>query len=322
LEKIGKMMEKQGVPRRDLYDSPTSAKRFPDLFSIRNMLRRYEISPNKESGQHFLTNWNLLQREVEYANTNKKDVILEIGPGIGNLTELLAQKAKLVIAIEKDLQFKKCLSRLERRYDNIEVIFGDALEINFPSFNKVVSNLPFNIALPLIFKLLNYNFDVAVLLCQKRLAQRICASTSQKGYCRLSVSINRIADAEILKLVPKSAFLPPPEVDGAIVRIKKTAPKFSIPSEEFFVKVLKFMFFYRNRTVRTILAPKYMGVPKKLLLNVLSRTGAEINRKRIYEVTPRQFGSITWALWEELGAAHAREIIDKLSAVHKFEVRK
>jgi len=277
---------------------------------IRHTLKKCKISPNKELGQHFITNRNLLRHEVEYANISSKDVILEIGPGIGNLTELLAQKAKQVIVIEKDSQFKKCLSSLQKNYDNIKVIYGDALEINFPSFDKVVSNLPFNIALPLIFKLLNYSFDVAVILCQKRLAQRICASAGQKGYCRLSVSIQRVADAKILNFVPKSAFFPPPEVDGAIVRIKKT-PKFTIPSEEFFRELLKFMFSHRDSSVRSILTPKYLRLPKQLLANVLSRTGTKINRKMVHDVTPRQFGTIAWALWKELETA--TEITGKLN---------
>jgi len=272
-------------------------------YGIRHTLKKCKISPNTELGQHFITNPNLLRREVEYANISNNDVVLEIGSGIGNLTELLAQKAKLVIAIEKDLQFKKCLSNLQKNFDNIKVVYGDALEISFPSFNKAVSNLPFKIALPLIFKLLNYNFDVAVILCQKRLAQRMCAPTGQRGYCRLSVSIQRIADAEMLKLVPKSAFYPPPEVDGAIARIKKTPPKFTVPSEEFFREVLKFMFYQRDRPVQTVLTPKNLRLPKQLLSSVLSRTGAKINRKMVYEVTPRQFGAITWALWKELKAA-------------------
>jgi len=284
---------------------------------IRHTLKKCKISPNKELGQHFITNRNLLQHEMEYANISSKDVILEIGPGIGNLTELLAQKAKLIIAIEKDSQFKKCLYSLQEKYANIKVIYGDALEINFPNFDKVVSNLPFNIALPLIFKLLNYSFDVAVILCQKRLAQRICASAGQKGYCRLSVSIQRVANAKILKLVPKSAFFPPPEVDGAIVRIKKTPPKFTIPSEEFFREVLKFMFSQRDSSVRAVLTPKYLRLPKKLLLNVLSRTGTKINLKMVYEVTPRQFGTITWALWKELEAA--TEKTGKLTVKNRYE---
>jgi len=284
---------------------------------IRHTLKECKISPNKELGQHFITNRNLLRHEVEYANVNNRDVILEIGPGIGNLTELLAQKAKLVITIEKDLQFKKCLSSLQEKYANIKVIYSDALEINFPSFDKVVSNLPFNIALPLIFKLLNYSFDVAVILCQKRLAQRICASAGQKGYCRLSVSIQRVADAKILNFVPKSAFFPPPEVDGAIVRIRKTSPKFIIPSEEFFREVLKFMFFHRDSSVRAVLTPKYLRLPKQSLANVLSRTGTKINLKMVYEVTPRQFGTITWALWKELEAA--TEITGKLTVKNRYE---
>jgi 16S rRNA (adenine1518-N6/adenine1519-N6)-dimethyltransferase len=165
--------------------------------NIKNIIYKYRILPNKKLGQNFLVDQSILQHEIDYAKITKSDIVLEIGPGIGNLTELLAQRAKLVIAIEKDIRFKKCLSKLQKKYDNIDIIYGDALQIDFPDFDKLVSNLPFKIALPLTFKLLDYDFDLGILIYQKKLAKRICASVGQKGYSRLSVSINRNANATI-----------------------------------------------------------------------------------------------------------------------------
>jgi 16S rRNA (adenine1518-N6/adenine1519-N6)-dimethyltransferase len=269
---------------------------------LKGLLKKYNISPNKELGQCFLVNWNLLQKEVSYANVGRKDVVLEIGPGIGNLTELLAQRAKQVIAIEKDLQFRNVLSELQAKYNNVNIIYGDALEVDFPNFNKVVSNLPFKVALPLIFKILKCDFSVAVLLCQERLAFRICAKPGQKGYSRLSVQISRLGNVEILKMVPKSAFVPPPEVNGAIIKIKKTKPKFKVPSDDFFKEVLKFMFSQRDKTVQeTILILKSVGVSKRGVNRVLSKIEKKIRYKRIYTVKPHEFGKVTWALWNILG---------------------
>ncbi|HDD04902.1 MAG TPA: ribosomal RNA small subunit methyltransferase A [Candidatus Aenigmarchaeota archaeon] len=271
------------------------------IINVRGMFRTHGIRPNRALGQHFLTDRNLLQREVEYANISRKDMVLEIGPGIGNLTELLAKRAKSVIAIEKDLRFRNILSELQAKYDNIRVVYGDALQVKFPRFDKMVSNLPFKIALPLTFKILEHDFEVAVLLCQERLARRMCALPGRDGYSRLSVQIRRNADVDFLEVVPKNKFFPPPKVDGALVRIRRTPPKFDVPSEEFFKELLKFMFSQRNKTVRqAVMALKSTGVPKESLLEVLSRIG-RILHKKVREIKPREFGSMAWAFWEELG---------------------
>ena len=266
---------------------------------LKPILKKYKISPKKERGQHFIKDWDLLEREVRYGNINKKDIILEIGPGVGNLTEILAQKAKRVIAIEIDPQFKKCLVDLQKRYSNIRTIWGDALQVKFPYFNKVVSNLPFKIALPVTFKLLKHDFELGVLLYQKKLAKRICAKQGQRGYSRISVSIYRNANTKILEFVSKSAFYPQPSVDCALVKIEKTKPKFEIPSEKFFKKVLDFLFLTKTQTVRqAILNLKYVKNPKKKVSEVLSEL-RRIQNKKVYQITPKQFGKIAEALYKK-----------------------
>ncbi|MHA2302456.1 MAG: rRNA adenine N-6-methyltransferase family protein, partial [Candidatus Thorarchaeota archaeon] len=141
----------------------------PSSVKIRPLLSKYGIVPDKEHGQNFITDRALIDREVSLAEVRKKDIVLEIGPGIGVLTEALARKAKRVVAIEKDTQFRGILGDLQKRSPNLKVIFDDAVTVDFPPFNKVVSNLPFKVALPIIFKLMNHDFDLAILICQERL---------------------------------------------------------------------------------------------------------------------------------------------------------
>jgi 16S rRNA (adenine1518-N6/adenine1519-N6)-dimethyltransferase len=228
------------------------------------------------------------------------ETVLEIGPGIGNLTELLLQRAGRVIAVEKDRQFCECLQALQARYGNLEVVWGDALEWAFPSFDKAVANLPYGSALPLIFKLLDRRFERAVLVCQKRLAERICAGVGERRYGRLSVALGRRAAAERLEVVPPAAFYPPPEVDGAVVLLRRTRPKFSVPDEAFFRLLLETLFAQRQEPVgRAARAMCGRRLSEQALARGLSGVERKVRSKPVFAVTPAEFGKIAWALWKE-----------------------
>ncbi len=272
---------------------------------IRELLREEGISIRKEMGQSFLTNWKLIEKEAEYSHISGDDVVLEIGGGIGNLTEVLADRAKKVVCIEKDEQYKRRLLEVKDEYGNVEVIIGDALEVDFPSFDKTVSNLPFKIALPLIFKLVNnYDFKTGLLLVQESLAKRMTAKPGQKGFSRLYVQIYRNADVELHKKIPKSAFHPSPNVDSAFVRVQKTSPKFRIPSEDFFKEVLKYLFSQRDKSVEEAVKElretegntSYVGEVLESLNESLDKS---ILSKKIRTVSPEQFGSIARVFWDK-----------------------
>ncbi|MEM3341957.1 MAG: 16S rRNA (adenine(1518)-N(6)/adenine(1519)-N(6))-dimethyltransferase RsmA [Thermoplasmata archaeon] len=283
--------------------------------NVIKLLAQYGISPDDELGQSFLCDDRLLEQEIEYANVKKNDIVLEIGPGIGNLTDLLAQKAKKVIAIEKDIQYKQILSTLQRKYDNIDIIYADALDIDFPVFNKIVSNLPYKIALPLIFKILKHEFDIAALICQERLAHRICAMPGQKGYCRLSVQINRVSKVDLLKKIHRKSFYPPPEVDSAIIRIIKTLPQFEVPSDIFFKEVLKFLFSMREKTLEeTLFALVETGVLSSKIKKIKSAINQKLLKKTIFMSSPKDLGKVTWILWKEIG----EEIVDYFYIYYKI----
>ncbi|MSR81761.1 MAG: ribosomal RNA small subunit methyltransferase A [Candidatus Latescibacteria bacterium] len=267
--------------------------------SIQDLLTRHAIRPDKKLGQHFLADQQLLERELAYAELRPGDIVLEIGPGIGNLTAFLATRAGKVIAIERDPQFKKCLGDLQALHPHLEVLWGDAVEVEFPPFDKVVANLPYQVALPLIFKLLERRFDRAVLMVQRDLAHRLGARVGESGYGRLSVAVGRRAEVEVLEEVGRQAFYPPPEVESALVRLERTRPKFSVPDEEFFRAVLEAFFKHRQQPLaQAAQAIRERELSPPLLAKALGRLPDKLRRKPVCRVTPAEFGELTWALWK------------------------
>lgn len=213
----------------------------------------------KKLGQNFLIDKNIAQKEIDYANITKDDIVLEIGPGNGILTKLLAEKAKKVIAIEID---EKLVDNLKNFIpDNVDLIHEDALKVDFgslPKFNKIVSNLPFQISSPITFKFLEHNFDLAVLIYQKEFADRMVATVGSKDYSRLSVGVFYKTKCEIIDIVPKTFFKPQPKVDSGIVRlIPRKKPPFEVADEEFFLDLVKKLFNHRRKKIKTVLKKHY-----------------------------------------------------------------
>ena len=205
-------------------------------------------------GQNFLVEESVAEREVNYANITKKDVVLEIGSGKGILTNKLARKAKKVIAIEID---KKLFDSLQEQvFDNVELIHGDAVEIDFNDlikFNKIVANLPFQISSPITFKILDYDFELAVLIYQKEFADRLVAKPKSKNYSRLTVNTYYQAKCELLEIVPSVCFKPQPKVDSSIIKLtKRINPPFSVLNEDFFFELTKKLFNNRRKKIRNI----------------------------------------------------------------------
>lgn len=261
-------------------------------------LEQYGIRPNKKFGQNFLNDSGVLRREVAYADIGPEDTVLEIGPGIGNLTELLLQRAGRVVAVERDRQFSKCLGDLQQQHGHLQVLWGDALAVQWPRFDKVVANLPYHLALPIVFRLLDQRFDRAVLMFQKRLAERMCAGVGENGYCRIGVAIGRVASVEVVEKISADAFVPPPEVESAVVKIERSKPKFAVPSDDFFKQVLEGLFARRDDQLQRVLAKSR---DKHLPAAALGRLGKKLKNKQIYRLTPREFGEITRVIWELTG---------------------
>jgi len=236
-------------------------------------------------GQNFLINKKIAEREVNYANIKENDIVLEIGPGRGILTNILSKKAKKVIAIELD---KKLIDELKNFVDkNVKIIHGDILKVDFsniPRFNKIVSNLPFQISSPLTFKIFEYDFDLAIFIYQKEFAERLIAKVGDKNYSRLSVNIYYKAICEILEYVPKNCFKPQPKIDSCIVKMipRKNYP-FKLNNEKLFYEIINMLFSHRRKKIKTILKEKYKNYIDKL----------SFIDNRAEELTPEQLGKLS-----------------------------
>ncbi len=208
-------------------------------------------SLSKKHGQHFLVNANILNFHVNKANIQDTDTILEIGAGTGNLTICLSKLAKKVYTIEQDLRYVRFLSNYFSTFSNVEIIEGDAINVEWPSFNRCVSNLPYQISSPVTFKLFDHEFDAATLMFQKEFAQRMEAKAGSSNYSRLSLMTKFYSEIEYLRTVPRNAFLPRPRIDSAIVKIIPKSVANDVNKEDFgfFVTTL---FTLKRKTVRSV----------------------------------------------------------------------
>merc|ERR1719499_2728724 len=184
---------------------------------------------DKSKGQHILKNPGKIREMIDKAGLKPTDVVLEIGPGTGNLTMAMLPLVKKVIAVELDMRM---IAELKKRvaatpYRNkLEVIAGDCIKIDLPFFNVCVANTPYEISSPLIFKLLTHRplFRCAVLMFQKEFAERCYAAPGSKLYCRLSVNCQLLAKVNHLLKVGRNNFKPPPKVDSAVIRLEPRNP--------------------------------------------------------------------------------------------------
>ena len=248
--------------------------------------------------QHFLIDEQVLGRIIEYGRLNRFDTVLEIGAGYGNLTEKLAQKAGKVIAIEVDPKIASSLNQFE----NVELIIGDALEQDYPHFNKVISNLPYSISSPVTFKLLEYDFDMGILMYQHEFAKRIVAAPGGKDYGRLSIAVQYRANVEILEVVPGLAFSTPPKVNSAIVRLVPRLPPYEVKDVDFFMKFITAAFSQRRKKLRNAILNNaaYLGIKDKSL----EKLPHDIIDRRAETISPVGLAELSDLLFDDIYKYH------------------
>ena len=209
-------------------------------------------------GQHFLADSKVLKKIVRVIDPQAEDLIIEIGAGKGALTFPLAQKARAVIAIEKDRELVPVLER--GKLDNLKIVEKDVLRVDFKELVaaaasrtdrvKMVGNLPYSISSPLMFKMLEDKglFPRCVFLVQKEVAERICAQPGSKKYAPLSILVHNYFSARVHCLVHPGSFSPPPRVESALISLERRAsPLFEIPDEPLFLKFLQEAFRHRRK---------------------------------------------------------------------------
>lgn len=212
----------------------------------------YTFVPKGRHDQHFLSDKRVMHRIIEYADLKKTDTVLEIGAGDGGLTRELAKYAGHVVAVESD-NFLAEILKEEFESTNVEIIHADALKLDFPKFNKVISNLPYSISSEITFKLLSYDFEFAVLMYQKEFADRMVAKKGIKDYSRLTINVGYMAECEILEIVPKGAFRPPPAVKSAIIRLVPRPSAYPAQNEALFKQIVDMAFTMRRKKMKNCL---------------------------------------------------------------------
>jgi 16S rRNA (adenine1518-N6/adenine1519-N6)-dimethyltransferase len=242
-----------------------------------------QIRAKKSLGQNFLKDPHYLNKIVDTAQVGPDDQILEIGPGLGHLTRLLAERAGRVLALEIDHRLIAHLQQEFLSQQNIEIVPGDALDFPYgtlPGTWKVVANLPYYISTPIIQKLLAHRnkFTSLTLMLQKEVADRVAAPPGGKEYGFLSVLVQLYAQPKISFLVPPGAFTPKPGVDSAVVLLTLHA-HIAVPlqDEAFFLRVVKAAFSQRRKTLRNAL--KQLHVPQERMDAVLNKTGINLGRR-------------------------------------------
>jgi 16S rRNA (adenine1518-N6/adenine1519-N6)-dimethyltransferase len=266
----------------------------------KKLLRIYQIHPKKRYGQNFMVDSTVLQRLVSHADLSRNDVVLEVGAGFGFLTRLLAERCRKVVAFEVDPKLVQALRKQFAGLENVELVEGDILKARLPSFDKVVSTPPYSISSPLLFKLLEQSFKLAVLTFQQEFAERLVASVGSKDYSRLTVATYYKADVELLDHVPRAAFFPSPDVDSTIVKLKpKKEPPFHVNDEKEFFELLKIVFTQRNKKLRN-------AVLNHLLKRRMTKAKAQeladsltFYDKRVRDLAPEDFGALTNEILEK-----------------------
>ncbi|CQR72818.1 Ribosomal RNA small subunit methyltransferase A [Sporomusa ovata DSM 2662] len=250
-----------------------------------HILKTFGIHMSKKLGQNFLIDNNVVAGIVSAANVCEGEPVLEIGPGIGTLTQALAEAGAEVTAVELDRRLLEILGRTLEGYNNVRVIHGDILkidisrEINKEKY-KVVANLPYYITTPIIMKFLEERQPVELLvtMVQKEVAQRMVAKPGGKDYGSLSVAVQYYTEPEIMFIVPPQAFIPKPAVESAVIRCTvRTVPPVELVSEKMFFRVVKAAFAQRRKTLANGL--KSAGLSKEELEQVLTQAQIDGGRR-------------------------------------------
>ncbi|HYF78522.1 MAG TPA: 16S rRNA (adenine(1518)-N(6)/adenine(1519)-N(6))-dimethyltransferase RsmA [Symbiobacteriaceae bacterium] len=277
--------------------------------TLKAIMTAHGIRPQHKLGQNFLTDARVLEGIVAAAEIGPDDLVLEIGPGLGTLTQQLARAAGKVLAIELDRNLVEILRKtLLEMHPNVELIHGDAGRIDLHTLlverlapgakAKVAANLPYYITTPLIMRLLEERLplDTIVVMVQKEVADRMVAPPGGKDYGALSVAVQYHTEPRIAVKVSRGAFLPPPEVDSAVVAMRlRTKPPVDAPQEAFF-RVVKAAFGQRRKALGNALSGG-LSIEKARIQEALSRANIDPTR-RGETLSLEEFAEVTRRIME------------------------
>ena len=252
------------------------------ITETKRILDKYNLQAKKKLGQNFLVDGNIIHKIIDQINLSKEDGVIEIGPGIGAMTEILLQQAEKVLCYEIDKDMVEVLSR-ELTNGNLLIKQEDFLKADLISDLKifkdnqrivVVSNLPYYITTPIIFKLLEEETSIKefYFMVQKEVGLRLTGKPKTKDYNSLSVLISFQAEANLLFEVKRNSFYPVPDVDSVIISLKKTGKDYGVNNREKFIEFVQNIFAMRRKTIINNLMAKY-SFSRKELLDIMSSQG-------------------------------------------------
>ncbi|WIF95949.1 16S rRNA (adenine(1518)-N(6)/adenine(1519)-N(6))-dimethyltransferase RsmA [Caminicella sporogenes] len=267
----------------------------------KEIVKKYGFQFSKSLGQNFLIDENIIYKIIDGAQIGKEDVVIEVGPGIGTLTQYLAERAKKVLAIEID---KNLIPILEgetlKGYENVEVVNADVLKVDIIKLIyekldgqkvKVVANLPYYVTTPIIMRFLEEEIPVKdiVVMVQKEVADRMQARPNTKDYGALTVAVQYYCKPHVITKVPRSVFIPQPKVESTVIRLKVLdKPKVEVEDREIFFKVVKASFAKRRKTLLNSLSMSSLGLDKEEIKKVLSMSSIS-EKRRAESLTIQEF---------------------------------
>lgn len=252
---------------------------------VHYVCKRFGIHMSKKLGQNFLIRRSVVDEIVAAAELTAGEPVLEIGPGIGTLTQGLAQSGAAVTAVELDRRLLEVLDTTLAQYNNVRIIHGDVLKVNIPEIMnhkpfKVVANLPYYITTPIIMSLLEMKLPIErlVVMVQREVAERMVAQPGTKAYGALSVAVQYYTEPSIVMDVPPRAFMPAPEVTSAVICCRlREKPPVEVADEKLFFRVVKAAFAQRRKTFSNTM--KTTGLDKETIASVLAKANIDGARR-------------------------------------------
>lgn len=256
------------------------------------ILKKYDIKANKSLGQNFLINQKVVDSIVKTANIDKEDLVIEIGPGLGTLTEFLLEKAKKVICVELDERMVNILKDRFLLYKNLELINEDVLKLDLNRIIrqekdsqdiknvKIVANLPYYITTPIVMKLLEDKLDIEsiTIMIQKEVADRLIETPGGKNTGAITYAINYFSIPEGVMEVPNTSFIPEPEVTSKVLKLTiRTKPGVDVENADLMFKIIKFAFMQRRKTLLNALANNNIFNSKEQGAQILKKLDMDVD---------------------------------------------
>ena len=247
----------------------------------KHILKSFNIHMSKKLGQNFLIDESIVDGIVDAADIEEGETVLEIGAGIGTLTQGLAVAKAIVIAVELDKRLPDVLAHTLDGYENVKIVQGDILKVNIPEITgggsfKVVANLPYYITTPIVMALLEQRLPMTklVTMVQKEVALRMVANPGKKDYGALSIAVQYYTKPKIVLDVPPYSFIPAPDVDSVVICCDvRQKPPVDVADEKMFFRVVKAAFCQRRKTLNNAL--KTMGIDKETVMGILQQSGID-----------------------------------------------